>query len=136
MNTCSECGQTFKSHQGMLSHQRSIHQGIKVGGSPVFAEVAELRAEVVKLQEEQAKAQKEKGDLRELSLSMAKRLSGLEKDASNLAVMQEQPEGKRGSALGLVALLALGYFLTRAGQTPDREAVSEISPFQRLMGRA
>jgi hypothetical protein len=33
---CEKCGQAFKSLQGVLSHDRAIHQGIKVGGNPAL----------------------------------------------------------------------------------------------------
>jgi len=36
MIKCKECAKEFKSRQGMLSHVRAIHEGIKVGGNPVL----------------------------------------------------------------------------------------------------
>jgi ferredoxin len=36
MIQCKQCHKEFKSRQGMLSHVRAIHQGIKVGGNPAL----------------------------------------------------------------------------------------------------
>lgn len=44
MIKCKQCSKQFKSAQGMLSHVRAIHQGIKVGGNPALLTVADAKA--------------------------------------------------------------------------------------------
>lgn len=104
MNKCVECGKEFKSHQGMLSHVRAIHQGIKVGGNPNYAEFEELR-----LEREGAK---------EIASSLLERVSELEqqlKRASPPVPSAPMKDTHSSSGLGSLALILLGLFaLSRA----------------------